>query len=355
MGRTEKFPVRLISCILVIFSVIGVWLLWTKQGTNLMARTRVTKKSGSLMSYLKGSDKAHSLELTMPGRHSPSSVKLSSEKMYTTYRITIPDISASYFVDFPVTGNGHDIKNLRYAMKGKDAVLTLTTTEPLFIEKKNDSCHVFFDFRNPKDYFDKIVVIDAAAGGKDSGAVAGGVKEKDLTLSIIKKFKYLTDKKSVKEVKGYGSTLTSMKLDGVGTVGFFYTRLSDKTVTVKDRIDFAKTFDADLLLSVHMNSTASGRESSINGAQVLYRAADRTGESKHFAETIMDELKQHLGCSDRGVIAGDEDYMISTAEMPVAIADIGFITNSTERKKLADEDYQQKAAEALLDAVKEEL
>ena len=69
----------------------------------------------------------------------------------------------------------------------------------------------------------------------------------------------------------------------------------------------------------------------------------------------MDELKQHLRSSDRGVIAGDEDYMISTAEMPAAIADIGFITNSTERKKLADEDYQQKAAEALLDAVKEEL
>ncbi|MDD6551472.1 MAG: N-acetylmuramoyl-L-alanine amidase [Lachnospiraceae bacterium] len=362
MGRTERFALRLLSLILVIFSVAGIVLLWTKQGTNLMARQRVDKKQGSLMSYLKQSDdntsaiqKLHSLSLTIPAGHSNSDVTVKSTGMYTNYRIVIPDISASYFADFPVSGNGHYIKDLTYVMEGKDAVLTLTTGEPLFIERSVEQGYVFFDFKNPKNCFDRIVVIDAGHGGKDDGATAGGVKEKDLTLSIVKKIRDLTDKNAVKEVGGYGNAMTSMKVDGVGTVGFLYTRLSDKTVSLKERANLAKTFDADLFLSVHINSTASGRESSINGGQVLYRAGDKTGGSRKFAEQIMTCLRQQLGCRDRGTIAGDEIYIVRTAQMPVALAEIGFITNTSERQKLTDDDYQKKAASALLEAVMEEL
>ncbi|MGN0241212.1 MAG: N-acetylmuramoyl-L-alanine amidase, partial [Candidatus Weimeria sp.] len=174
-------------------------------------------------------------------------------------------------------------------------------------------------------------------------------------LAIVKDFKHLTDQNSVKEVKEYGTSMTSMQIDGVGNVGFFYTRLSDRRVSLKERRELAEKLGADLFLSVHINSTASGRESDINGGQVLYRAADPSGESKKFAGTVMRQLEKYLGCRSRGTIAGDDIYIVRTAKMPVALAEVGFITNKAERSKLASSDYQNRAAQALVDAVSEYL
>lgn len=362
MGRTEKTAVRLVTILLIVFSFAGIVLLWTKQGTSIMARQRATEKSGSLMEFLKENDqntaaiqKLHSLSLSIPVRHSADSVSIVSENLFTSYRITIKDISASYFMDYPVSGNGHGIKDLTYEMDGDDAVLTLTTDKPLFLNESSNGSYLFFDFKAVSDYFDKIVVIDAGHGGSDNGALAEGINEKDLTLSIVKKFKHLTDQNAVTEVKEYGTALTSMEIDGVGKVGFFYTRLSDKYVSLKYRRAVARKLGADIFLSVHINSTASGRESEINGGQVLYRAADKTGESKKLADTIMEQLKSRLGCRDRGSIAGDDIYIVRTAQMPVALVEVGFITNKTECKKLCSDDYQEKTAQALLAAVTEYL
>ncbi len=362
MKRIEIAAVRLTAILLIFFSVAGIYLLWAKQGTGVMARQRAERESGSLMDYLKETDdrteaveKLHSLRLVLPVRHSSDSIKIIADNLYTGYTITIPDISASYFTDYPVSGNGAGIKDLTYEMDGDKGVLTLTTNQSLFLEKSVSGSYVFFDFKDIRDYFDKVVVIDAGHGGNDNGCMADGVYEKDLTLSIVKKFKHLTDQNSVTEVKEYGSNITSMQIDGIGKVGFFYTRLSDKKVYLRPRREMAEKLGANLFLSVHINSTSSGRESSINGGQVLYKASDKTGESKKFADIVMNQMAEKLGCRKRGTIAGDNIYIVRTAKMPVALAEIGFITNKTEREKLLSDDYQEKTAQALLDAVTEYL
>lgn len=362
MGRTEKAAVRLTAMLLIVFSIAGILILWTKQGTGVMARQRVAEKSGSLMDYLKETDqkteavqKLHSLRLVLPVRHDADSIRISADNLYTGYTITIPDISASYFTDYPVSGNGAGIKDLTYEMDGSSGVLSLTTDEPLFLKKSTSGSYVFFDFKSIRDCFDKVVVIDAGHGGNDDGCMADGILEKDLTLSIVKKFKQLTDQNAVTEVKEYGNILTSMQVDGIGKIGFFYTRLSDKKVYLRPRREMAEKLGADLFLSVHINSTASGRESTINGGQVLYKASDKTGESKKFADIVMKQMADKLGCRSRGAIAGDNIYIVRTAKMPVALAEIGFITNKTEREKLLSDDYQEKTAQALLDAITEYL
>ena len=362
MGRTEKAAVRLTAIFLIVFSLAGILILWTRQGTGVMARQRVAEKSGSLMDYLKETDqkteavqKLHSLRLVLPVRHSADSISIRSQNLFTEYTITIPDITASYFTEYPVSGNGQGINDLTYEMDGDKGVLTLTTNQSLFLEESVSGSYVFFDFKDIRDYFDKVVVIDAGHGGNDNGCMADGVYEKDLTLEIVKKFKQLTDQNAVTEVKEYGNTLTSMQIAGVGKVGFFYTRLSDKKVYLRPRREMAEKLGADLFLSVHINSTSSGRESSINGGQVLYKASDKTGESKKFADIVMNQMAEKLGCRKRGAIAGDNIYIVRTAKMPVALAEIGFITNKTEREKLLSDDYQEKTAQALLDAITEYL
>jgi len=79
----------------------------------------------------------------------------------------------------------------------------------------------------------RIVVIDAGHGGTQTGAVYGGVKEKDLNLSIAKKL--------------------NAKLKELGIVTYM-TRNADTTLSLYARSDLANRNNADLLISIHNNA-----------------------------------------------------------------------------------------------------
>ena len=88
---------------------------------------------------------------------------------------------------------------------------------------------------------------------------------------------------------------------------------------------------------------------------MLYRAGDKTGESKKFADLILGNLLKDLKCTSKGTIAGDEMYLIRTSAEPCALAEIGFLTNPDEHKKLISDSYQQKAAQSLVDSIRQYL
>ena len=52
-----------------------------------------------------------------------------------------------------------------------------------------------------------------------------------------------------------------------------------------------------------------------------------------------------------GLVEGDEIYIIRTSEVPVALIEVGFMTNQEELNLLNSTDYQKKAAEGVYDAV----
>ncbi|MDD6380959.1 MAG: N-acetylmuramoyl-L-alanine amidase [Lachnospiraceae bacterium] len=362
MTRIESRVVTLVSVIIAAIAVGGLVLIYTMQGTPILARTRVPDNSGSLIAYVRQQqknasayDRLHELELHIPKGHKASEFTIKAMDEYKGYSIHIPGISASYFADYPVSGNGRNISDMTYNVSGNGGTIRITTDQPLFIKKTTDGKRVFFDFTSPKEYFDRIVVIDAGHGGRDKGAECEGVYEKDITLSIVKKIKDITGTDAMPELTEYGDELSAMQIDGVGKVGFFYTRLTDRKVFLKERGRFARTFDPDLFLSVHINSTATGRISYINGASVLYRAGDKTGESKKFADLILGNLLKDLKCTSKGTIAGDEMYLIRTSAEPCALAEIGFLTNPDEHKKLISDSYQQKAAQSLVDSIRQYL
>jgi len=67
--------------------------------------------------------------------------------------------------------------------------------------------------------------------------------------------------------------------------------------------------------------------------------------------TPVEELTEALGSSDRGILEGDSIYIINNSEVPVALLEIGFMTNTEELKLLNSPEYQQKTAEAIYKAV----
>lgn len=85
------------------------------------------------------------------------------------------------------------------------------------------------------------IVIDAGHGGKDPGAHGEYSKEKDLTLAVALKL---------------GRILN----DSMPDLKVIYTRTSDIYPDLKARHEIANQANADLFLSIHINSTAARKQ-----------------------------------------------------------------------------------------------
>lgn len=126
------------------------------------------------------------------------------------------------------------------------------------------------------------VVIDPGHGGKDPGCVSkdGRTYEKNLTLSIAKLF---------------GQKIK----DAYPEVKVYYTRTTDKYLTLNERADIANRNNADLFVSIHINSNPKTSPSGFSG-HIFGRAS---GKDADLFSLNMDVCKR-----ENSVIMLEDDY-----------------------------------------------
>ncbi len=207
----------------------------------------------------------------------------------------------------------------------------------------------------------KTIVIDAGHGGKDPGGGRGNLIEKPIVLSLSKKIG------SILTAKGYTVLLT---------------RETDRFIPLKERTAFATRHKADLFLSIHANASENPK---VNGIETYYldvTSTDKNAEiiaarenansgysiqeletllkglivesksedSRRLAAHVQQELVAATGAADRGVKHARFVVLIGTS-VPSILVETGFITNSTEGKKLISDTYQQKVAAAIVQGI----
>jgi len=171
------------------------------------------------------------------------------------------------------------------------------------------------------------VVIDAGHGGTDNGAhSANGLKEKDITLSIAKKI---------------------AALNSSDHINILLSRDNDQSISVRDRVHFAKNHDADLFVSIHVNAAA---DQQLNGFSVLI---DRNNTEKNqlLASAIIDQLKgtyktdNEIEVRNRGLVVVDSNAC------PVAVIQCGYLSNSNDAAFISNDVNQEKIARNILTAI----
>ena len=211
------------------------------------------------------------------------------------------------------------------------------------------------------------IVVDAGHGGHDTGTIGpNGLQEKDLVLDVALKLgKLLSDRLGAEVV---------------------YTRDDDTFIPLETRTAIANQQQADLFISVHANSssdqTARGvetyylnftssrdalevaarensvSEKSIHELQDLVKKIalkEKIEESREFALDVQQSLHTGLATKapairDRGVKKAPFIVLIG-ANMPSILAEISFISNPIDEKRLQTGDYRQKIAESLYKGV----
>ncbi len=205
------------------------------------------------------------------------------------------------------------------------------------------------------------IVIDPGHGGKDPGAMAFDLKEKDIVLKVSKKIE-----KALKKKYRYEVTLT---------------RTKDVYIPLEERTALANTQNGDLFISIHVNAhpdkTKGGIETyflnlATNADAMRVAALENAtsthniSELQHILTNLMknskiDESSRLAQFVQTNLILGVEQkyktrdlgvkqapfYVLIGAEMPAILAEISFITNPGEAKLLQDELYLNKIAEQI--------
>ena len=191
------------------------------------------------------------------------------------------------------------------------------------------------------------VVLDPGHGGQDSGAMCGGVMEKDLTLDVARRVDRLLDSQ------------------GIAT---FMTRVGDSYVSLADRAAFANRANDSIFISIHFNEdnkpVASGVETYYAAHQIASGSAlaswlpffsrppssSPKEESQSLAGFIQEALVARTSSVDRGTQA-KQFFVIANVTSPAVLIEGGFITNKDELLKLASEDYRDQLAAAVADGI----
>lgn len=205
------------------------------------------------------------------------------------------------------------------------------------------------------------IVVDPGHGGKDPGAMAFGLKEKDLVLAVSKKL--------AKELK------TAYRYEVV------LTRTKDVYLPLEERTAVANTQKSDLFLSIHVNASADKASNGIEtyflnlatDANAMRVAALENATSTHSIGEMQDILASLMKNSkidessrlarfvQTNLISGLNKtfkprdlgvkqapfYVLIGAEMPAILAEISFITNPEEAKLLQTDEYLDKIAKQI--------
>ena len=208
----------------------------------------------------------------------------------------------------------------------------------------------------------KRVLIDPGHGGKDPGALRGRTKEKNIVLTVSKELTKILKKKTTLDVR--------------------MTREKDIFIQLEERMAMARNQGADLFISVHANACPKTNRRGIEtyylslttdpeAMQTAERENAWAGLARHeirqsltniltknskiedsrtFAGTIQRNLIKHTKQINRGVRKAPFVVLIG-ADMPSVLAEIGYISNKSDRRLLTKKSHQKKIAQALANGI----
>ncbi len=220
------------------------------------------------------------------------------------------------------------------------------------------------------------IVIDAGHGGKDSGAIGAHSMEKNIALSICLKLgKYIEEK--------------------IPDVKVIYTRTTDVFVPLHERAQIANDNNADLFISIHVNSNdrsapygtsshvlglhrmeenfeVAKKENSVilmeEDYQTRYENFDPNSpesyimfslmqnvyfdQSLYFSQKVQDQFRDRAHRKDRGV-KQQGLLVLAQTSMPGILIETGFISNPTEEKYLMSDSGQDYLASAIFRAFRD--
>ena len=253
------------------------------------------------------------------------------------FTITLPGDLRSHFNSKPIKYDANKVSNVNISLNDSgDTVLTFYTTKLYAYRLTVSKSQIKVAIDRAKNLYSKVVVIDPGHGGHDDGTTSQNkiYKEKNVVLSIG--YTYFRNYLNDEDLKVY------------------WTRKGDTYPTLYERAAFPKKVDADIFISVHMNSFPKATP---KGTEVFYSTRNNilqpNGLSSYtMASMFLKNITSTFSTFNRGVKTAA--YVVTNMNtVPAVLLEYGFLSNEDDLAKFSKLENQDKAAEVLYDTIEE--
>jgi N-acetylmuramoyl-L-alanine amidase len=269
--------------------------------------------------------------IPLPKTITKEEIEISNSLMESRTSIMIEGVEEDFFYHNPLSGSSSHIVHLKYGYGNGMARLDLLLdgfyeTQSVFEDNK-----LYIKFSAPKELYEGVVVVDPGHGGIQTGTVAFGQTEKDITLKIANSLKEKMKDSNIK---------------------LYLTRTTDEEQpSMIQRIDFANKISADMFISIHCNADVKTRIT--NGIQICYSNEFfiPNFNSEDLARNLQNSLVKNTNAKDRGVDLENKLEILTSANIPAVLINAGYLTNKQEALKLSEEKYIEKIAEGIYEGI----
>ena len=182
--------------------------------------------------------------------------------------------------------------------------------------------------RQPKSLLlkDLVIAVDAGHGGTNKGAFGlTGVAEKDMTLAISKELQLA--------LEAEGATVLT-------------TRLKDTTYDNHDRYTYYQEKNPDLLLSIHLNSSADPVTTS--GVSTYYKHIGY----RPLTQTVLQRML-NMGLKEYGNVGNFNFLLNGFTEFPNVLVETLFISHPEDEMNVLTPAYRKQLADAIVEGIKD--
>lgn len=275
--------------------------------------------------------------LIIPLSRSVSSDNIILEDRYADHEISIHIDSREdgFYLDNPIVTD-LDILESAVCINENDSgkVCLNFVLDGLYCNESamTDANTIEIKFSRPKDKYSHVAVVDVRGGGSDSGASAGALSEKDITLKTALLLKEISDKDTDNDIKIY------------------FTRLTDRDTSTEQRSSLIQDSQADLLVELSVDAASqmggSGIASYYNDRYFL-----RTLTNAELADIMLRSMAAKGAGSVLGADTDGEDEVLLSSGVPSARVSLGVVGSTEDAERLSDEEYLKRAAEGIYSGI----
>lgn len=299
------------------------------QRTNSFAEGE-EESDAQILTFVLGESNTSYLRIPLPQECKAEDIVIENHYMDQELCVLIGNAESDFYDENAISGNRGMIKQGNYEAIKNGVKLRFQLTGIFEYRTILENSDLYISFLSPREMYDKIVVIDPACGGMNTGYEADGLLEKDINLQIAQKLKEKLDKTDIKA---------------------YYTRMDDVNPEEEARVELANETKADMYIRIQVDAN---EDSSIYGTTAMYNG-DYFIPGFGSVE-LADVLEREVVTSIKGKALGlseaqAQEYALRHITIPAAAIKVGCITNKQEAILLGREEYYEKIATGIYNAI----
>lgn len=267
--------------------------------------------------------------IPLPEGSKAEEITIENHYMDQELYVLIQNAQESFYAEHALMGNRTGVEAGFYHETEDGVALVFELTQVYEYRTVFENNELYISFLNPREIYNQIVVIDPSCGGLDRGEEGNGVIEKELTLQIARKLKEKLDES---EIKAY------------------YTRMDDVNPAAEQRVALANEVKADMYIAISVDNR---EEEAAYGVSTIYNDQYFIPGfgSVELADLLEKELALEIKTKALGLEAASEESKLRYATVPAAEVRVGCLSNKQEAILLKREDYVEKIADGIYNAI----